>query len=91
LHLSTNYTEAGEDIRYLTRRLTEDIGELPNEDFWLFDDDTLVLSLFSADGRTCGFAWEPAPELLRQCVTRCGSGQFVRSVRRLKAQAALTP
>ena len=39
-----------------------------NEDFWLFDDDTLILSVFSADGRTGGFARESAPELVRQCV-----------------------
>jgi hypothetical protein len=67
LDVSPLNIEAGEDIRYLPRYLTDDI-ELPDEDFWLFDDDTLVLSVFSADGRTGGFARELAPELLRQCV-----------------------
>ena len=67
LDVSPLNIEAGEDIRYLPRHLTEDI-ELPDEDFWLLDDDTLILSVFSADGRTGGFAREPAPELLSECV-----------------------
>lgn len=67
LDVSPLNIEAGEDIRYLPRHLTEDI-ELPDEDFWLLDDDTLILSVFSADGRTGGFARESAPELVTQCV-----------------------
>ena len=67
LDVSPLNIEAGEDIRYLPRHLSEDI-KLPDEDFWLLDDDTLILSVFSADGRTGGFAREPAPELLSQCV-----------------------
>jgi hypothetical protein len=59
--------EAGEDIRYLPRHLADDIT-LPEEDYWLLDDHTLILSVFSADGRTGGFAREPSPELLRQCL-----------------------
>jgi len=59
--------EAGEDMRYLTRHLAKDI-EFPEEDYWLLDDDKLVLSVFSADGRTGGFASETSPELLRQCL-----------------------
>ncbi len=58
---------AGEDIRYLPRHRTTGI-ELPDEDYWLLDDDTLILSVFSPDGRTGGFAREPGPELLRQCL-----------------------
>src|SRR2546423_783153 len=53
---------AGEDIRYLPRHQTADI-DLPPEDYWLFDDDTLVLSVFSEDGRTGGFAREPDPNV----------------------------
>ncbi len=59
--------EAGEDLRYLPRRMTEDI-DLPAEDYWLFDDDKLVLSVFSEDGRTGGFARETSEQWLRQCV-----------------------
>jgi hypothetical protein len=59
--------EAGEDIRYLPRHLADDI-ELPAEDFWLLDDDVLVLSVFSPDGRTGGFAVPSSSGLLRQCI-----------------------
>jgi Family of unknown function (DUF6879) len=58
--------EAGEDIRYLPRHLSEDI-DFPKEDFWLFDDDTLVLSVFSADGRTAWFERASDPDLTAQC------------------------
>jgi len=67
LDVSPLNIEAGEDIRYLPRQLADDIT-LPEEDYWLLDDDTLILSVFSADGRTGGFAREPGPELLRHCL-----------------------
>jgi hypothetical protein len=67
LDVSPLNIEAGEDIRYLPRHLTEDI-ELPAEDFWLLDDDALILSVFSADGRTGSFARATDPALLRQCL-----------------------
>jgi hypothetical protein len=59
--------EAGEDIRYLPRHLMGDV-ELPREDFWLLNDDMLILSVFSPDGRTGGFASDSSPELLRLCL-----------------------
>jgi hypothetical protein len=68
LDVSPLNIEAGEDIRYLPRHLTKDI-ELPDDDFWLLDDDTLILSVFSPDGRTGGFASETDPDLLAQCLT----------------------
>jgi hypothetical protein len=58
--------EAGEDIRYLSRHLTEGI-DFPPEDYWLFDDDRLVLSVFSEDGRTGWFARETDPGLTAHC------------------------
>ncbi len=57
--------EAGEDVRFLPRELTRDVA-LPAEDFWLFDDDKLVLSIFSADGRTGMFARETDPGIVAQ-------------------------
>src|SRR5436189_1343930 len=57
---------AGEDIRYLPRHQIEDL-DLPQEDYWLFDDDILVLSIFSEDGRTGGFALEPDPDATAHC------------------------
>src|SRR5262249_53273394 len=59
--------EAGEDIRYLPRDLIKDI-EFPDEDYWLLDDDQLILSVFSPDGRTGGFAWETNAAALRRCI-----------------------
>lgn len=67
LDVSPLNIEAGEDIRYLPRHLVEDI-ELPDEDYWLLDDDVLVLSVFSADGRTGGFARPSSPGLIGQCI-----------------------
>jgi hypothetical protein len=67
LDVSPLNIKAGEDIRYLLRHLTSDI-DLPQEDFWLLDDDLLILSVFSHDGRTGGFARSSSPELLRQCI-----------------------
>ena len=67
LDVSPLNIEAGEDIRYLPRHLAEGI-RLPDEDFWLLDDDKLILSVFSPDGRTGGFALPSSPELLSQCV-----------------------
>jgi hypothetical protein len=60
--------EAGEDIRYLPRHEAGGI-DLPAEDFWLLDDDGLVLSVFSRDGRVGGFAREHDADLTSQCRT----------------------
>ena len=60
-------TEAGEDIRYLPRQRAAGI-DLPEEDYWLLDDDTLILSVFSADGRTGSFAREASPQLVSRCL-----------------------
>ncbi len=59
--------EAGEDVRYLPRHMAIEI-DWPDDDFWLLDDDKLVLSVFSADGRTGGFARENNPQLLALCL-----------------------
>jgi Family of unknown function (DUF6879) len=57
--------EAGEEIRYLPRRLASGI-DFPAEDYWLFDGDELVLSLFKPDGRSGGFAIQDDPVLVAQ-------------------------
>jgi hypothetical protein len=41
--------EAGEEIRWLPRRLASTIA-LPGNDFWLFDDTTVVFSIFTGSG-----------------------------------------
>jgi hypothetical protein len=40
----------GEQVRWLPRRHTTDIA-LPGNDFWLFDDNTLVVHHFAGDGQ----------------------------------------
>lgn len=67
--------DAGEEIRYLPRQETTDLG-LPPEDFWLFDDDTLVLSLFKPDGRSGGFASVSDPSVIAH---HCGFRDIVWS------------
>jgi hypothetical protein len=58
--------EAGEEIRYLPRHMAVGI-DFPPEDYWLFDGDGLVLSLFKPDGRSGGFAVEDDPALIARC------------------------
>ncbi|MFF7941857.1 DUF6879 family protein [Nocardia gamkensis] len=42
---------AGEDIRYLPRHLA---GEVPPDDFWLFDDNQVIYSAFGESGGWSG-------------------------------------
>jgi len=62
LKLASQNIEAGEDVRYLRRELAGDVA-LPDEDCWLLDDDSLVLSVFFEEGRVGGFAREPDHDL----------------------------
>lgn len=66
LVVAPHAARAGEDIRYLPRQQSTGI-KFPPEDFWLFDEDTLVLSVFSEDGRVGGFAREYDLSLVAQC------------------------
>jgi hypothetical protein len=45
--------EAGEDIRYLLRSQAAEL-DLPDHDFWLFDERRLALMPFTADDRSLG-------------------------------------
>jgi hypothetical protein len=40
---------AGEEVRWLPRRLATGLA-LPGNDFWLFDDEVLIVNHFSGDG-----------------------------------------
>jgi hypothetical protein len=60
--------EVGEDIRYLPRHDAQDI-QFPEEDYWVLDDDTVVLSLFMPDGASGGFALVDDAVLFAQCLT----------------------
>ena len=52
--LSPQNIAAGEDVRFLPRSLANGIT-LPDDDCWMFDDEELVLSIFTPDGRTGAF------------------------------------
>lgn len=43
------FVEAGEDIRWLPRRLVSAIA-FPGNDFWLFDAETVIFSVFAGNG-----------------------------------------
>lgn len=45
--------EAGEQIRWLPRRLASRIA-LPGNDFWLLDDEKVIFNLFTGDGDWAG-------------------------------------
>jgi hypothetical protein len=58
--------EAGEEVRWLPRRLASGIA-LPGNDFWLFDDSTVVFNLFTGDGQWAGAEMTTDPGVARLC------------------------
>ncbi|GAB1641935.1 DUF6879 family protein [Krasilnikovia sp. MM14-A1259] len=59
--------EAGEDIRWLPRPLLNGAA-IPADDFWLFDRDRVVFTLFTPDGAFSGGAETQDPMILESCV-----------------------
>ncbi|HEX6686825.1 MAG TPA: hypothetical protein VF062_28930 [Candidatus Limnocylindrales bacterium] len=59
---------AGEQVRWLPRRLATDIA-LPGNDFWLFDDETLLINHFSGDGDSTGHDIIRDPDVVKLCST----------------------
>ncbi|MCA1703656.1 MAG: hypothetical protein LC808_10520, partial [Actinobacteria bacterium] len=58
--------DAGEDIRWLPRHLADDI-DFPAEDFWLFDDNRVVFTVFEDGGRFIGGMETLDSNLVEQC------------------------
>lgn len=58
--------EAGEEVRWLPRRLASAIA-LPGNDFWLFDDARAVFNLFTGDGQWAGAEMTTDPAVTRLC------------------------
>ncbi|MFL6141749.1 MAG: DUF6879 family protein [Labedaea sp.] len=56
---------AGEDIRYLPRHLNS--ADLTADDYWLFDDDRVVFTVFEPDGRFVGGAATTDPTIVERC------------------------
>ncbi|MFF3464097.1 DUF6879 family protein [Streptomyces sp. NPDC002619] len=56
---------AGEDVRWLPRRLASDLL-LPGNDLWIFDDRLIRFSLFAGDGRFVEDVLEDAPDVVKR-------------------------
>lgn len=57
--------ESGEDIRYLFRSHAEKL-DLPDHDFWLFDERRLVLMPFTSDDRPLGGLMVAEPDVVAE-------------------------
>jgi hypothetical protein len=60
--------EAGEDVRWLPRRLATGIA-LPGNDFWLFDDRTVLVNHFTGNGGWLGNELITDPAVIKLCHT----------------------
>ncbi|WP_280378020.1 DUF6879 family protein [Nocardia wallacei] len=56
--------EAGEDIRYVPRHVA---GEVPPDDWWMFDDELLAFNLVDTNGKPAGLAVTTDPQLVNHC------------------------
>lgn len=57
---------AGEDVRWLPRRKASTLL-LPGNDFWMFDQQTVVFTHFSGDGHVLDHEITTDPTILTQC------------------------
>jgi hypothetical protein len=58
--------EAGEDIRWVPRRLVSFIA-IPGNDFYLFDDRLAVFLIYAGNGLSTGMIKSTDPDVLRLC------------------------
>lgn len=57
---------AGEQVRWLPRRLASDLL-LPGNDLWIFDDELIRFGLFSGDGAFVGHVMEDDSDVVKTC------------------------
>ncbi|MGL5808701.1 MAG: DUF6879 family protein [Nocardioides sp.] len=57
---------AGEEVRWLWRRLATDLT-LPGNDFWLFDDRLVQVNHFSGDGEAVAHETTADPDVVKLC------------------------
>ncbi|SMF23539.1 DUF6879 family protein [Streptomyces sp. Amel2xC10] len=62
--MTRELVEAGEDVRWLPRRRTTDLG-LPGNDFWLFDDRLVRVHHFDGDGAVVEDEFTEDPVLIK--------------------------
>ncbi|MGW5651991.1 DUF6879 family protein [Streptomyces humi] len=58
---------AGEDVRWLPRRLASDLL-IPGNDLWIFDNRLIRFSLFAGNGRFVEDVMEDAPDVVKRHV-----------------------
>ena len=58
--------EAGEDIRWVPRRLVSQVA-VPGNDFYLFDDRLAVFLLYAGNGLAAGMLRSAEPAVIRLC------------------------
>jgi hypothetical protein len=58
--------QAGEEIRWLPRHLTNGMG-LTTDDYWLFDDNRVVFTVFEPSGQFAGGAQTIDPVIVEHC------------------------
>ncbi|GAB2549177.1 DUF6879 family protein [Nocardia heshunensis] len=64
LSVTHHNVNAGEDIRYVPRHLA---GEVPQDDWWMFDTERVVYNLWDAEGRPVGMAITTDPRIVAYC------------------------
>jgi hypothetical protein len=60
--------EAGEEVKWLPRRLASGIA-LPGNDFWLFDDSTVAFAVFSGQGQVFQRQLTTDPLIVQLCLS----------------------
>lgn len=68
LTVAPHNISAGEDIRWLPRHLIAP-GHLTADDYWLFDDDRVVFTVFEPGGQFVGGAATTDPTIVGLCCT----------------------
>ena len=66
--IASPMVEAGEDIRWVPRRLVSSVA-VPGNDFYLFDDRLAVFLLYAGNGMAAGMLSSADPADLRLCRT----------------------
>jgi hypothetical protein len=59
--------EVGEVVRWLPRHLA-DPAEVPGDDYWLFDDDTVAFTTFAETGEFMGLSITTDPGIVGLCL-----------------------
>jgi hypothetical protein len=65
LSITSSNIAAGEDIRYVPRHLA---GDIPPDDWWLFDGARVAFNLVDAEGQPAGLALTEDHRIVEYCI-----------------------